>query len=87
MIQGVDPVFLLTSVPGEVAGSMAVAGAGAIGAMWRRLIVERDQFLKREEARDTRDDTHRQLVVDALAKISDEFHQVQLALKDVNRAG
>lgn len=87
MIQGVDTVFLLTSVPGEVAGSMAVAGAGAIGAMWQRLKVERDQFLKREEARDTRDDTHRQLVVDALAKISDEFHQVQLALKDINRAG
>lgn len=87
MLQGFEPVFMLTSVPGEVAGSVAVAGAGAIGAMWRRLTVERDQFLKREEARDERDDKHREIIVEALARISDEFHQVQMALKDIGRVG
>ena len=87
MLQGFEPVFMLTSVPGEVAGSVAVAGGGAIGAMWRRLTVERDQFLKREEARDERDDKHREIIVEALARISDEFHQVQMALKDFGRVG
>ena len=86
-MQSVEPVVLLTSVPGEVAGSVAVAMGGALGALWQRLVVERDQFLRREEARDTRDDTHRQIVVDALARISEEFHSVQLAIKDIGRAG
>lgn len=86
-MQSVEPVVLLTSVPGEVAGSVAVAMGGAVGALWQRLVVERDQFLRREEARDTRDDTHRQIVVDALARISEEFHSVQLAIKDIGRAG
>ena len=87
MLQGFEPVFMLTSVPGEVAGSVAVAGAGAIGAMWRRLTVERDQFLKREEARDERDDKHREIIVEALARISDEFHQVQMPLNDFGLGG
>lgn len=87
MMQSVDPVLLVAAVPGELAGTVAVAMGGAVGALWRRLVVERDQFLRREEARDTRDDTHRQIVVDALARISEEFHSVQLAIKDIGRAG
>lgn len=86
-MQHLDPVWLIASVPGDVAGSVAGAGVIAIGAMWRRLTVERDQFLKREEARDERDDKHREIIVEALARISDEFHQVQMALKDFGRVG
>ena len=38
MVMPFDP-FLIASVPGEVAGAVAGAGAVAIAAMWRRIVV------------------------------------------------
>src|SRR3990167_2145259 len=38
MVVPFDP-FLIASVPGEVAGAVAGAGAVAVAAMWRRIVV------------------------------------------------
>ena len=38
MVMPFDP-FLIASVSGEVAGAVAGAGAVAIAAMWRRIVV------------------------------------------------
>ena len=38
MVMPFDP-FLIASVPGEVAGAVAGAGAVAIGALWARNVV------------------------------------------------
>ena len=87
MYMGLESLTLVTMIPGELGYAVGGGLASALVAVWKRSNVDRDRFLKREEARDAREDAHRTLVVHALEKVADEFHEVQLAIKDATRAG
>lgn len=42
-MMSIEPMVLVATVPGEVAGTVATAGAVAIGALWRRLVFVEDR--------------------------------------------
>lgn len=77
MMQSLDP-FLLATVPGEVAGVIGTAMAGAIGALWKRANTLQDRQQQRDDANLTR-------VVDIVERVISALDENTEAIKAATR--
>ena len=79
-MQGLDAIFLLAPVPGEVAGAAGAVLVSACGALWKRAQTLQDRQTARDDANLTR-------VIDVVERVTRALDENTNAIREANHAG